>query len=268
MSAQSLAGTEPKASITGRLVAIPAGLVIPVALVAIWFLTTRDATAQVPTPGGVVASAVELTTDGELFGSLGTSLVRVLAGFGLGLALGTVIGVFMGRFRLVFEVVDPLIETVRPIAPIALVPLAILWLGTGSIGAIAIIAYSTFFPIALNVYAAVRRLDGTLSNAARTFGANEPTILVHVVLPGILPALVVGARVAMGLAWASVIAAELAIGSGSSQTAGIGQTMLTFYQYEVDPHPIIVCMIAVGLTGLILDQIIRWLGHRVTPWTR
>lgn len=243
--------------------------VLPVGLVLLWYVATQaPSTSSYPRPTAVAEAAGRLLGNGALLQALGTSLLRVLAGFLIALFLGTGIGLLMGRIQLVRETFDPLIETVRPIAPIALVPPAILWLGTGSSAAVFIIAYAAFFPVVLNVVAAAREIGESYVNAARTFGAGELTILTRVVLPGIIPRLIVGARLGAGLGWTSVIAAELAIGSGSSATAGIGQLMLTFYQYEVDPNPIVVCMIAVGLVGLGMDLILRNAGRALAPWQR
>ncbi|MQA06608.1 MAG: ABC transporter permease subunit [Streptosporangiales bacterium] len=244
--------------------------VLPVLLVVVWYLASRDSTpsSAYPYPAAIVRSGLRLLTDGELLQALATSLIRVLLGFGIALGLGLGLSLLMGRLRVVREMFDPLIESVRPIAPIALVPLAILWLGTGNASAVSIIAYAAFFPIVLNVTAAVRDLDPSLVDVARTFGVSELTILRQVVLPGVLPGVVVGARLGMGLGWASVIAAELAVGSDVSASVGIGQLMLTFYQYDADPNPIVVCMIAVGLLGFALDMLMRQTGRALAPWHR
>lgn len=249
---------------TWTIVLAPA---LPAVLILAWYVATLDAAhSPYPRPPEVVAAGARLLGDGELLHALGTSLLRVLAGFAVALVVGTILGLFMGRVRLVRESLDPLIETVRPIAPIALVPPAILWLGTGSSAAVFIIAYAAFFPVVLNVVAASRDISGDLVNAARTLGVGELTILTRVILPGIVPGLIVGARLGVGLGWTSVIAAELAIGSGSSAVAGIGQLMLTFYQYNADTDPIVVCMIAVGVVGLAMDLLLRQVGRGLAPW--
>lgn len=250
-----------------RTLAVGLAPVLPVVLVAAWYWgTTSAGKSSYPRPPEVVQAGAHLLGDGELLHALGTSLLRVLAGFAVAVVVGTCAGLLMGRIRLVHESLDPLIETVRPIAPIALVPPAILWLGTGSSAAVFIIAYAAFFPVVLNVVAATRGVSANLISAARTLGAGEFTILTRVVLPGIVPGLIVGARLGAGLGWTSVIAAELAIGSGSSSVAGIGQLMLTFYQYNADPNPIVVCMIAVGIVGLAMDLALRQVGRTLTPW--
>ena len=244
------------------------GTVAIVALVLLWWYLTRSTETNVPRPQEVLAEARAMIIDGTLLGSLLTSLVRVAAGFVIALVVGSVAGIVMARSRVIYQVLDPLIETVRPIAPVALVPLAILWLGTGSETAIAIIAYAAFFPVVLNSYAAVRDMGESLINAARTFGSSRMDIAFQVILPGAVPGLLVGARLAIGLGWAAVIAAELAVGVGVGSTSGIGQLMFKFYQFEADPNPIVVCMIAVGLVGIALDAVLREAGRLLMPWRR
>lgn len=243
--------------------------VLPVTGLLLWYFATAPENPNIPSPVGVLQAAEELIVDGRLFGGLATSMLRVLSGFGIALLVGTLVGIWIGRNRIARGLLDPLIEMTRPIAPIALVPLAILWLGTGNSPAIAIIAYAAFFPVVASVYSSVQRLDRSLLDAARTFGVTSSVVLRHVILPGILPGLIVGARLGMGLAWTAVVAAELAVvESDASVTPGIGQLMLIFYQYQANPNPIVVCMIAIGALGIVLDTIIRKIGAWTTPWLR
>lgn len=243
--------------------------VLPIVGIAAWYASTSADDFSAPSPEGVVAAAGQLIEDGRLAEGLVTSFGRVATGFALALTLGTVIGMLMGQARPVRIVVDPLIEMIRPIAPIALVPLAILWLGTGSASAVAIITYAAFFPVVLNVYSATTHLDQSLINAAKTFGVHTGVIFGHVLLPGIIPGVITGARLGMGLAWTAVIAAELAVvQTDPTKAPGIGQLMLIFYQYEANPNPIVVCMVAIGLLGIALDGAIRGIGTLATPWLR
>jgi ABC-type nitrate/sulfonate/bicarbonate transport system permease component len=176
----------------------------------------------------------------------------------------------MGTFRTVERALDPLVESFRPIAPIALLPLAILWFGTGTPAAVFIVGYAAFFPMIINTVHGVMSVDQQLIRAARTLGVSRLTILLRVVLPGALPYLFVGARLALGVAWTSIIAAELAVGAkaGGGATGGIGQMMFVFYAYSVDLSGIIVCMISVGLIALIMDRGSRRLERWMLPWKR
>lgn len=241
--------------------------VLPLIGLIAWYLAARYSdNPAYPHIAAVVRSARTLVIENGLFAALGISLMRVLIGFVIALLIGTVIGLLMGRTKIVREAADPLIEVVRPIAPIALVPLAILWLGAGDQAPIAIIAYAAFFPIVLNVAAAARDVEPNLVRAARTFGVTTYTIFVRVVFPAVIPGLIVGARLGMGFAWTSVVAAELAAGTGATGPQGIGTLMLTLYSYAADPNPIVLCMICVGITGILLDIFLRKAGAWLAPW--
>jgi len=203
--------------------------VLPALLLGVWYAMTRGTATKLPTPSNVFEAATELVRTGELLAAVETSIGRVLCGFALGTLTACLLGVLMGRWRLVREVFDPLIETVRPIAAIALVPIAILWFGNGTSAAVFIVSYAAFFPMVVNTVAGVRGVDRGVLEAAQTFGLGELAILEQVIFPAALPSLLVGARLSMGLAWTSVIAAELAVGAkaGGGESGGIGQLMFT-----------------------------------------
>jgi ABC-type nitrate/sulfonate/bicarbonate transport system permease component len=122
----------------------------------------------------------------------------------------------------------------------------------------------------VNTIHGVKSVDPQLIRAARTLGVGRFTILRTVVLPGALPYIFVGARLALGVAWTSIIAAELAVGAkaGGGSTGGIGQMMFVFYAYSVDLNGIIVCMISVGLVALVIDRGLRRLENWMLPWKR
>ena len=196
------------------------------------------------------------------------SLGRVIAGFAISLVLGIALGVLMGSSRRVRDNLDPIIESFRPIAPMALLPIAILWFGTGTPAALSIVAYAAFFPLLINTIHGVSQVDRKLIQAARTMGVSQPRILASVVLPAALPSVLLGARLAMGVAWTAIIAAELAVGakSGGGATGGIGQMMFVYYAYSIDLNGIVVCMIVVGVVALLIDRIFRVAERRLMPW--
>jgi ABC-type nitrate/sulfonate/bicarbonate transport system permease component len=244
--------------------------VLPLALLAgrQAAITNLPEKSRAPTPANVIAMAAHLTADGELPLALLQSLQRVMLGFLCAAAIALILGSLMGFFRGVGRNVDPLIESFRPIAPIALLPLAILWFGTGTPAAVFIVGYAAFFPLIVNTIHGVRGIDRNLVKAAQTLGVGRLTILRTVILPGALPAIFVGARLGLGTAWTSIIAAELAVGAkaGGGATGGIGQMMFVFYAYSVELNGIIVCMIAVGLVALIIDRGFRVLQRKAMPW--
>ena len=246
--------------------------ILPVVLLVIWQLTVTlgAPSPRAPMPTLVAAAAWRLVVSGEIPLALLQSLGRVLAGFAWAAGLALVLGALMGTYRAVDRSIDPLVESFRPIAPIALLPLAILWFGTGTPAAAFIVGYAAFFPMIVNTVHGVKSIDPQLIRAARTLGVDRLTILRTVVVPGALPYIFVGARLALGVAWTSIIAAELAVGAkaGGGSTGGIGQMMFVFYAYSVDLNGIIVCMVAVGIVALVIDRGLRRLEHWMLPWKR
>lgn len=245
-------------------------LIAPLLLILVWqaWASQLPVRHRVPTPARVLEAAYELIVTGQLPLALGQSLLRVIAGFVAAAVIALLLGLLMGYFRAVGRNVDPVVESFRPIAPIAFLPLAILWFGTGTPAAVFIVAYAAFFPIIVNTIHGVRSVDPSFARAALTMGVRRATILRTVILPGALPQIFTGARLGMGVAWTSIIAAELAVGAkaGSGGSGGIGQMMFVFYAYSVELNSIVVCMISVGLIALAIDRGLLWLQSRSMPW--
>jgi ABC-type nitrate/sulfonate/bicarbonate transport system permease component len=242
---------------------------LPLTLVAVWQAWAMAARSpRTPMPTRVVAAAIELVESGDLPLALAQSLGRVFAGFTVAALIAIPLGLAMGSSRAVDRNVDPLIESFRPIAAIAILPLAILWLGTGTAAAVAIVAYAAFFPIVVNTIAGAKRVNPTLLRAAATMGLGRLAIVRTVVVPGALPAIGVGLRIGLGVAWTAIVAAELAVGAkaGGGGSGGIGQMMFVFYAYSVDLNGIVVCMAVVGIVALLIDRLFRLAEHRLMPW--
>lgn len=246
-------------------------VLLPAVLLVIWqaWALTLPTNSPAPAPTKVVISFIDLVANGGLVSATLQSVGRVVVGFSFALLAGVTLGALMGSNVRVKDNLDPIIESFRPIAPMALLPMAILWFGTGTAPSLAIVAYAAFFPMLLNTIHAVSRVDRKLVLAASTMGIPRARILTKVLLPAALPGVLLGARLAMGVAWTAIIAAELAVGakSGSGGTSGgIGQMMFVFYAYNVDLNGIVVCMIVVGIVALLIDQLFRAAERRLTPW--
>jgi ABC-type nitrate/sulfonate/bicarbonate transport system permease component len=246
------------------------GVLLPLTLLVVWqSWGIATGNPRTPVPTRVVAAAADLIGSGDLPLAILQSLGRVFGGFFIAAAIAVPLGLAMGSFRSVERNVDPLVESFRPIAAIAILPLAILWFGTGTASAMVIVAYAAFFPMVINTVAGVKRINPTLLRAAATMGLDRLRILRTVVIPGAMPSIAVGLRIAMGVAWTAIVAAELAVGAkaGGGGSGGVGQMMFVFYAYSIELNRIVVCMIAVGLVALLLDRMLR-LGMRLTmPWT-
>ena len=262
----------PSAALAGpsRWTGVLRALLLPAVLVVVWQLWafTLPPDTRAPAPAKVVTTFIELVANGGLPMATIQSLGRVLVGFACALVLGVLLGVLMGSSPALRRNLDPIVESFRPIAPMALLPIAILWLGTGTPTAFAIVTYAAFFPLLLNTVHGVSRVDRKLVQAARTMGIPKARILAMVVLPGALPSILLGARLAMGVAWTAIIAAELAVGakSGGGGSGGIGQMMFVFYSYSIDLNAIVVCMIVVGVVALLIDRLFRIAETRLLPW--
>jgi ABC-type nitrate/sulfonate/bicarbonate transport system permease component len=245
-------------------------LTLPIILLVIWqaWAMTLPETSPAPAPLKVVQSFAELTASGELIWATIQSLGRVLAGFAIALVAGLSLGVLMGSSRIVRENLDPIAESFRPIAPMAILPIAILWFGTGTPAALTIVAYAAFFPLLINTIHGVSRVDRQLIRAAQTMGLSRLRTVLVVIVPAAIPSVLLGSRLAMGVAWTAIIAAELAVGakSGGGTSGGVGQMMFVFYAYSIDLNGIVVCMIVVGVIALLIDRLFRLIEHKLLPW--
>jgi ABC-type nitrate/sulfonate/bicarbonate transport system permease component len=245
-------------------------LALPLTLLVVWQVWgMAQPNARVPLPTRVVSNAVAMIASGDLPAALLTSLGRVFGGFAIAAALAVPLGLAMGCARAVERNVDPLVESFRPIAAIAVLPLAILWLGTGTGAALMIVAYAAFFPIVVNTIAGAKRTNPTLVAAAATMGVSRMRTIRTVIVPSALPSIGVGLRIGLGVAWTAIVAAELAVGAkaGGGGSGGIGQMMFIFYAYSIELNRIVVCMIAVGLVALVLDRALRALLKTAMPWS-
>ncbi|MDE2363710.1 MAG: ABC transporter permease [Hyphomicrobiales bacterium] len=252
------------------IAAVARGVALPLVLLLVWqaWASTLPANTRAPSPAQVARAFETLAIGGGLVGATLQSLGRVMLGFLIALVLGVSLGVLMGSSRRVSRNLDPIVEGFRPIAPMAILPIAILWFGAGTPAALSIVAYAAFFPLLLNTIHGVSRVDRKLLQAARTMGLPLHARILRVVLPAALPSIMLGARLAMGVAWTAIIAAELAVGakSGGGSSGGLGQMMFVFYAYSIDLNNIVVCMIVVGVVALLIDRLFRVAERRLMPW--
>jgi NitT/TauT family transport system permease protein len=208
-----------------------------------------------PLPWEVVERGVALTTkpfSGQtLQGHLAASLQRYLLGFALAAAIGVPLGLLMGWYRWLDHIVTPLFDSLRFIAPIAWVPFAALWFGTGIGGPMLIIFAGAFPPCLINAYRGARYVDKKYIEAAQVYGASGPRVVHEVLLPASLPSIIAGLRVSAGAGWQSLIGAELI-----AANTGIG-LMMVRGQGALETSIVMVGMIAVGVFGLLIDVALR-----------
>jgi len=194
---------------------------------------------------------------GTLLQHLGASFLRFSYGFGLAALIGIPLGLLMGWFRLLDDIVTPLFDAVRFIAPIAWVPFAALWFGTGIGGPIMIIFAGAFPPCLINAYRGAKFVEPQLIEAARMLGTPHRRMILEVLLPASVPSIIAGLRVSAGLGWQSLVGAELIVAS-----AGVGYMMVQG-QSSLSTTTVMCGMIAIGLVGIVIDVLLRAIEARV-----
>lgn len=237
-----------------------------VALLAFWqyastYLLSETTRTLLPPPSAMFAAAWELTTSGDLLRNLHDSLMREAVAF-LWAAIAIPIGIVMSWWPLVEEQLDPVLEILRPVPPLAWIPLSILWFGIGDTQNEFIIFLGIFFPILLNTITGVKGIEPTLVRAARCLGAPEWKILWRVVLRAALPQIVTGIRIGLGVGWMALVAAEL-VGAIS----GLG-FMINDARTVLRTDYILVGMATIGLVGFVIDRTIRVAMRKLLPWSR
>lgn len=199
---------------------------------------------------------------GELLQDAYASMSRVIGGFLIGAVLALPLGLLMGTNKTVYKLFDPLVQVLRPIPPIAYIPLAILWFGLGNPPAFFLISIGSFFPILMNTIAGVRHVDGIYVRAARNLGAGQMTMFRRVILPAATPYILTGARIGMGTAFIVVIVAEMI-----AVNNGLGFRILEAREYFWSDK-IIAGMFTIGFFGLAIDIAMNALNNHLLQWHR
>ena len=259
-----------RAVLIGRVARSTTGLVVPAVVLVVWQLagSSGRGTSRGVTPTGIGAALIGLARSGALGQAMLATGQRVALGFVLALGLALAVATLLVTVRPFERLVDPVLEILRPLAPIAWVPLAMFWFGATEKAAVFIVAYAAFFPIVTNVAAGIRQVDPVFVEAARTLGARPLRTVGEVLLPGALPLTIAGARLGLGTAWAAVIAAELTIGatSGVNSIGGLGQAMYSSFLYDSRLEPILALICVVGAVAFAMNESLRRLERRLTPW--
>lgn len=216
---------------------------------------------RVPGPLSVTRAALDLSP-GPFLVEAGRSLFRVGAGFLLAAAVGIPLGLAIGLWPLVRALAFPPVEVLRPIPPIAWIPLSILFFVSAEAQIVFLTFYGALFPIVYNTIGGVGGIDRTLIRAARSLGASQWHVFRHIVWPGTMPHVFTGLSVAVGITWLMVIAAEMIATRG-----GLGY--LTWEAYATFNYPMIfVGMAAIGVLGALSSALVRWVDRRIMPWRR
>lgn len=217
---------------------------------------------MLPPPTAVLSAAHDLYVRGVLFTHIFASLRRVLVAVSVAAALGIPLGLAMGWFAKFRAVVDPVIQFIRPIPPLAWIPLSILWFGIGDVQIDYIIFLAAFFPVVLNCMAGARDTNTHLVRAGLSLGASPFDLFRTVLLPGALPHIFTGLRIALGFGWMALVAGELV-----AAPSGLGYLInnaRTLFRSDY----ILLGMVLIGALGLVLDFLMQQLGRLVMPWNK
>lgn len=243
------------------------GLLSIITIIGIWLIITETGLILplfLPSPILLFESFVDLLKEGygdnSLFHHVGLSLMRVSLAFLLACFIGIPLGLLMAMSRIADGIFDPLIELYRPVPPIALIPLFIIWLGIGEMSKIGIIFISIFAVIVINTISGVKSIVETKIWAAKSLGADKLKLFRYIILPGALPGIVTGMRVGIGFGWTTLVAAEMI-----AAASGIGWMALNARRFlRTD---IILCgVIIMGVIGLLLDRVLRIFEQKFVPW--
>ncbi|MBQ1070520.1 MULTISPECIES: ABC transporter permease [Micromonospora] len=239
--------------------------VSPFVLVLGWEVAARTgllAAEKLPAPSAVLATGWRLASDGTLGVHLLDSLTRAALGLLIGGGLALVLGAAAGLLRLGDDLVDPPVQMARMLPHLGLVPLLIIWVGIGESLKVTLVALGAFFPIYFNTYAGIRDIDERLVEAARTCGLGAAARLRHVVLPGALPSLFLGLRLAIGAAWLSLV-----VGEQVNAQTGVGFLMMEAREFS-QTDVVVLGLLIYALLGLASDLLIRYAERRTLAWRR
>jgi NitT/TauT family transport system permease protein/taurine transport system permease protein len=238
------------------------------ALVLLWYVLT-DATGivdrqRVPSPMDVVAATNQILFQGYAGGTLVVqayhSVRLVFLGFVVAAVTGVPLGLAMGLSRRFEAFVNPAFLLVRPIPPLAWIPLAIVWFGLGDSAKILVIWFAAFVPAVINSQVGVRTVDPILIEAARVHGGSQRDVLRNVLIPGAMPMIFTGLRLALQASWTTLVAAEL-VGA----FFGLGRVLMSAYR-DINPAMIATAMIAVGLLGAAMMKVLALIERSVLRW--
>jgi len=249
-----------------RIITLVLGCISIGALFMVWYLGTKYRFEfyirfkNVPTPAEVFNQLSQVGLSNKYLVNIAISVRRILTGFFIAIAIGVPLGLLIGKYERVRDLFMPCVEILRPIPAIAWVPMSIMLWPNNEAAIVFITFIGAFFPILLNTIHGVHSLDGVLIRAGRCLGANEAQLFWNVILPGSLPHIFTGLAVGMGVAWVSLIAAEMISGQ-----FGVGY--FTWEAYSLVDYPAIMLgMITIGVLGLACSGVIRMVGFFLMPW--
>jgi NitT/TauT family transport system permease protein len=243
--------------VKSRLEPVLLPLLVTAVFILIWHsLVALSGTTIFPKPFQVLTGMVELARKGVLIKYVVASLFRVSAGFLLALVVGVPLGLLLGWFGRAYHAFNPVIQLLRPISPIAWIPVAILWFGVSDLAPIFLIFLASLFPITTAAISSVQNIQLVHLRAAQNFGVQRMTLFTKVIFPAALPQIITGVRIALGVAWLVVVAAEMI-----AVNSGLGYLIIDARNAGMRYDLVVSGMVLIGLIGLTLDALVRRLEH-------
>jgi NitT/TauT family transport system permease protein len=235
--------------------AITAPLTVAILFLLLWDIGVRMSGSDIfPKPIEVFRGIWELFEKGVLFKYIVASLYRVTWGFALAVLIGIPFGLLLGWYGWAFRAFNPMIQMLRPISPIAWIPVAILWFKVTDKAPIFLIFLASVFPITVSAMAAVQNMQPVYLRAAQNFGLTQIQLFRRVILPATLPQILTGIRIALGVAWLVVVAAEMI-----AVDSGLGYLIIDARNAGKRYDLVVAGMVMIGLIGLVLDILVRQL---------
>jgi NitT/TauT family transport system permease protein len=228
-------------------------LVVAAILIAIWAIAVHATGTKIfPSPADVAKGVVTLVRKGLLWRYIADSLYRVACGYVAATLLGVPFGLILGMWPPLARAVNPLIQMLRPISPLAWMPLAVIWFGVSNLAPIFLIFLASFFPIVVATMNGVRNVPPMYVQAGRNFGLSAPAMLLRVIFPAVLPRILIGLRIAFGVAWLVLVAAEMI-----AVDSGLGYLIIDARNAGKRYDLVVAGMLMIGGIGLVLDILIR-----------
>jgi len=244
---------------------VPVALLVPAGMLGLWWVSAVAGWISpflLPTPTAVIDAAVRLLQSGELLRHVLASLGRIFGGFFLTVLLALPLAVWLGLAPTARRLGEPVLEFLRQIPPLALLPLLILWFGIGEAPKLVVIILATFFPVFLSAAAGIIQCDRRLIEVGQVCHFSDGAIIRRIVLPAALPSIATGLRLGFGYAWRALIGAELIAAS-----AGLGY-MITDAESLARPDIILVGILLIGMLGMVFDVAFRFALRRLAPWMK
>lgn len=239
------------------------GVIVPIVIFILWYIATTYGGIPdtiLPKISKVYDTAVDMSDSGQLSGDLGISIGRVLKGFLASAVIGVILGSLMGMSKTIEALLLPIITTIRQIPMVAWIPMIILWAGIGETSKVVIIVIAAVFPVLVNTMSGISTTPQGLIEVAKLYKLGKWKTFRKVFLPHALPQILVGLKLGLGVSWMAVVASELI-----AATSGIGYRM-NEARSLMRSDKVIVCMIVIGIIGIVMDKVISFIFQKMTPW--